>query len=158
MATQERCAELMRQLSALGAVSRGLKRALPHDRAAGSVAVLRMLAKYGRMRTVELSERLDIDVSVTSRHVAYLAERGWIERHPDPQDKRSRLLSLTSAGDEVLRDASDLIAETLADFLQDWTDDEVTQLSMLMARLRESFDDSRPRACGRPPVTHSPHP
>ena len=158
MATQERCAELMRQLSALGAVSRGLKRALPHDRAAGSVAVLRMLSKYGRMRTVELSERLDIDVSVTSRHVAYLAERGWIERHPDPQDRRSRLLSLTPAGDEVLRDASDLIAETLADFLQDWTDDEVTQLSTLMARLRESFDDSRPRACGRPPVTHSPHP
>ncbi|MEY9850107.1 MarR family winged helix-turn-helix transcriptional regulator [Streptacidiphilus sp. MAP5-3] len=150
MATREGCAELVRHLSALGAVSRGLGRALPQDCAPASVATLRMLRQYGRMRTGELSERLGVDVSVTSRHVACLAERGWIERRPDPQDKRSRLLSLTPAGEAVLGEASGLIAEALADYLQDWTDQEVTQLATLMARLRDSFDDCRPRPLSLP--------
>ncbi|MBF9072355.1 MarR family winged helix-turn-helix transcriptional regulator [Streptacidiphilus fuscans] len=150
MATRERCEDLVRTLSALGAVSRGLGRALPQECAPASVSTLRMLSQYGQMRTGELSERLGVDMSVTSRHVAYLAEQGWIERRPDPHDKRSRLLSLTPAGEAVLGEASSLIAEALADFLHDWADDEVTQLATLMARLRESFDDGRPRACPRP--------
>ncbi|AEW95335.1 MULTISPECIES: MarR family winged helix-turn-helix transcriptional regulator [Streptomycetaceae] len=146
MATQEQCAELVRHFSGLSAVSRGLGRALPPECPPASVAVLTLLARYGEMRTGRLSERLGVDMSVTSRHVAYLADRGWIDRHPDPQDKRSRLLRLTPLGEQALREASDRIAEALADFLRDWTDEDVSQLATLMARLRASFGDCRPRA------------
>ncbi|WP_269855279.1 MarR family winged helix-turn-helix transcriptional regulator [Streptomyces sp. RPT161] len=144
MVTRTRCADLVQHLSALTAVSRGLGRALPPDCPAASVAALRTLSRYGEMRISRLTELLDVDMSVTSRHVAHLAARGWLDRHPDPQDKRSRLLRLTPLGEQVLRVASDRIAEELADFLLDWTDDEVTQLTVLLARLRASFDDCRP--------------
>ncbi len=153
MAAREQCAELVRQLSALGVVSRGLGRALPPDRPPAAMAVLTLLGRFGEMRMGRLAERLGVDLSVTSRHVAYLAHRGWIDRHPDPQDKRSRLLRLTPQGEQVLREASDRIAEALADSLRDWTDEEVAQLAGLMARLRASFDGCRPPRAAH---THAP--
>ncbi|PWI41258.1 MarR family transcriptional regulator [Streptomyces sp. ICBB 8177] len=146
MATREQCAELVQQLGALGAVSRGVGRALPAECPQAAVIVLSLLARYGQMRASDLADRLDVDMSVTSRHVTYLAARGWIERHPDPQDRRSRLLRLTPLGEQVLRQASDRIAEVFAEFLGDWTDEEVGQLAALMARLRASFDGGGPRA------------
>jgi hypothetical protein len=72
--------ELARQLSAFGAVKRGLARNLPHECQAGSAAVLTLLHHHGEMRMSRLAELLAIDMSVTSRHVAHLAERGWIDR------------------------------------------------------------------------------
>ncbi|MFI9809810.1 MarR family winged helix-turn-helix transcriptional regulator [Streptomyces sp. NPDC052301] len=143
MAEQAQFEELARQLSAVGAVKRDMGRILPPDCPAGSAAVLTLLSRHGDMRMSKLAELLAVDMSVTSRHVAHVAARGWIERHPDPADKRSRILRLTPAGleqcDELSRRTTHLLAERLAD----WTDDEVGQLIRLMTRLRASFGDCR---------------
>ena len=113
--------ELARQLSAIGAVKRGLGRMLPHECPAGAAAVLTLLERHGEMRMSRLAELLAIDMSVTSRHVAHVAERGWIERSPDPGDKRSRILRLTPAGRKQLanelarwRDYSRIMTAALA--------------------------------------------
>ncbi|MER6528921.1 MarR family transcriptional regulator [Streptomyces sp. NPDC001508] len=143
MAEQAQFEELARQLSAVGAVKRDLARILPHDCPGGSAAVLTLLGRHGDMRMSKLAELLAVDMSVTSRHVAHVAERGWIERSPDPADKRSRILRLTPAGrsmtDELARRSTQLLAERLSD----WSDDEVAQLIRLMTRLRNSFGDCR---------------
>ncbi|MEU6577715.1 MarR family transcriptional regulator [Streptomyces sp. NPDC046805] len=143
MAGQAQFAELARQLSALGAVKRDLARILPHDCPAGSAAVLALLARHGDMRMSKLAELLAVDMSVTSRHVAHLVERGWIERSPDPADKRSRILRLTPDGEAMLDELSRRSTELLTERLSDWTDDEVGLLIGLMTRLRESFGDCR---------------
>ncbi|UXY28542.1 MarR family winged helix-turn-helix transcriptional regulator [Streptomyces sp. HUAS TT20] len=143
MAEQAQFEELARQLSAVGAVKRDLGRILPHDCPAGSAAVLTLLGGHGDMRMSKLAELLAVDMSVTSRHVAHVAERGWIERSPDPADKRSRILRLTPAGRATLVELSRRTAELLAERLSDWTDEEVTQLIRLMTRLRASFGDCR---------------
>ncbi|MFJ3306165.1 MarR family winged helix-turn-helix transcriptional regulator [Streptomyces sp. NPDC086549] len=143
MAEQTQFEELARQLSAFGAVKRDLGRILPHDCPAGSTAVLTLLGRYGDMRMSKLAELLSVDMSVTSRHVAHVAERGWIERSPDPADKRSRILRLTPAGQAMLGELSRRSTELLAERMSDWADDEVDQLIRLMARLRESFGDCR---------------
>ena len=67
--------ELARQLSAIGAVKRGLGRMLPHECPAGAAAVLTLLERHGEMRMSRLAELLAIDMSVTSRHVAHVAEQ-----------------------------------------------------------------------------------
>lgn len=95
MAARSQYEELARQLSAVGAVKRGLARTLPAECPGGSAAVLALLDQHGEMRISRLAELLAVDMSVTSRHVAHVAERGWIERSPDPADKRSRILRLT---------------------------------------------------------------
>jgi DNA-binding MarR family transcriptional regulator len=164
MPEQARYEELIRQFSAFGAVKREIGRMMPSECPSGSAAVLTLLGRYGDMRMSKLSELLAVDMSVTSRHVAHVAERGWIERSPDPADKRSRILRLTPAGQALLDQLSRRTCLMLAERLSDWSDDEVVQLTALMARLRASFDDTRShdtraydtRAHGpepRPPVT-----
>ncbi|MFF5024166.1 MarR family winged helix-turn-helix transcriptional regulator [Streptomyces collinus] len=143
MAGRAQYEELARQLSAVGAVKRDMGRILPPDCPTGSAAVLTLLGRHGDMRMSKLAELLSVDMSVTSRHVAHVAARGWIERHPDPADKRSRILRLTPAGLEQLDELSLRTTHLLAERLSDWTDDEVGQLIRLMTRLRDSFGDCR---------------
>ncbi|MFF0745695.1 MarR family winged helix-turn-helix transcriptional regulator [Streptomyces sp. NPDC004111] len=143
MAAQSQYEELARQLSAFGAVKRGLARILPLECPPASAAVLTLLDRNGEMRLSRLAELMAIDMSVTSRHVTHVAERGWIDRSPDPGDKRSRILRLTPDGKAVLDELSRHSTEFLADTLGDWSDDEVGQLNAMLARLRDSFGDCR---------------
>ncbi|MEU1598196.1 MarR family transcriptional regulator [Streptomyces sp. NPDC005708] len=140
MAARAQYEELARQLSAIGAVKRDMGRILPHHCSTGSAAVLTLLGSHGEMRMSKLAELLAVDMSVTSRHVAHVADRGWIERLPDPADKRSRILRLTAPGKVQLDELSRRAVELLAERLSDWSDDDVGRLIQLMGRLRESFD------------------
>ncbi|MDJ0463467.1 MarR family transcriptional regulator [Streptomyces sp. H27-C3] len=145
MAAQSQYAELARQLSAIGAVKRDLAKILPAHCPAGSAAVLTLLDRHGEMRMSRLAELLAVDMSVTSRHVAHVADRGWIDRAPDPGDRRSRILRLNPAGLALLEELSERYTATLAGALDDWSDDEVGQLNFMLARLRDSFGDCRAR-------------
>ncbi len=158
MAARRQYEELARQLSAIGAVKRGLGRVLPHECPAGSAAVLTLLDRHGEMRMSRLAELLAIDMSVTSRHVAHVAERGWIDRSPDPADKRSRILRLTPAGQDMLAELSERYMNALVHYLADWSDDEVDQLNTLLGRLRTSFGDCRPVSAARRHPPRRPHP
>jgi DNA-binding MarR family transcriptional regulator len=146
MAAQSQYAELARRLSAIGAVKRGIARILPFDCPSGTAAVLSLLDRHGGMRMSRLAELLAVDMSVTSRHVAHTAERGWIERTPDPSDKRSRILRLTPAGLDLLDELAQRTTDMFARNLNDWSDDEVGQLIVMLARLRDSFGDCRAHA------------
>ncbi|CAM5454163.1 MULTISPECIES: MarR family winged helix-turn-helix transcriptional regulator [Streptomyces] len=143
MAETAQYEELVRQFSAFGAVKREMGRTLPSDCPSGSAAVLTLLVRHGEMRMSKLAELLAVDMSVTSRHVAHVAERGWIERSPDPADKRSRIVRLTPSGEERVREMSHRTTRLLEERLSDWSDDDIASLIRLMARLRASFDDCR---------------
>jgi DNA-binding MarR family transcriptional regulator len=145
MAERSQYEELARQISAIGAVKRGMARGLPTDCPPASAAVLTILDKHGELRTSQLAELMAIDMSVTSRHVAHVADRGWIERRPDPQDGRSRLLRISESGERFLMELTAHAVEVLATHLDDWNDEDVAQLSTLLARLRSSFGDCRTR-------------
>lgn len=143
MAARSQYEELARHLSAIGSVKRELARGLPLDCPPASAGVLSLLKKYGELRTSKLAELLAIDMSVTSRHVAHVADRGWIERHPDPLDGRSRLLRLSDLGQQQLDVLSEHTTEALERHLGDWSDDDVEQLTALLQRLRSSFSCDR---------------
>ncbi|MEV4439057.1 MarR family winged helix-turn-helix transcriptional regulator [Streptomyces sp. NPDC049577] len=153
MAAHEQYEELARQLSAIGAVKRGLNRALPPQCPPAAAFTLSMLRRYGELRMSRIAELLDVDMSVTSRHVAYAAEHGWLDRKPDPLDKRSRLVTLTPEGEALLDEVSARCVDALAHCLRDWSDDDVGLLNGLLARLREGFGECRtPRAPERQPA------
>ncbi|MGW8378486.1 MarR family winged helix-turn-helix transcriptional regulator [Streptomyces sp. ODS28] len=139
MASRSQYEELGRHLSAIGSVKRELARGLPVDCPPASAGVLALLEKYGEMRTSQLAELLAIDMSVTSRHVAHVAERGWIEKHPDPLDGRSRLLRISEQGQRQLNLLSERTTEALERHLGDWSDEDVERLTSLLERLRSSF-------------------
>ncbi|HCA88293.1 MAG TPA: MarR family transcriptional regulator [Streptomyces sp.] len=146
MAQQSQYEELARHLSGIGVVKRDLSRILPPDCQAGSTAVLALLRHHGEMRMSRLAEILGTDISVTSRHVAHAVGRGWIDRQSDPLDGRSRLLRLSASGEVLLGEISDRYARTLADTLQDWSEEDIGRLNDLLHRLRTSFGDCRSRS------------
>lgn len=134
-----RHAELARQLTGIGAVKRDLARLLPADCPAGAAAVLTVLDRHGEMRLSRLAEFMAVDISVTSRHVTHVAERGWIEREPDPGDGRCRILRLTPAGHALLAEIAARSTRALERALADWSASDIDVLNTLLARLRSSF-------------------
>jgi DNA-binding MarR family transcriptional regulator len=60
------------------------------------------LEKRGPMRPGDLADRLSITAASMSRLVEALEEGGWVEREPDPEDRRAQLLSLSRHGRETL--------------------------------------------------------
>ncbi|MGW1762689.1 MarR family winged helix-turn-helix transcriptional regulator [Streptomyces sp. NPDC002073] len=131
--------ELARQLAGVGVVKRELARTLPADCPAGPAAVLALLGRHGEMRLSPLSTLLGVDLSVTSRHVAHVVERGWIERAADPGDGRCRILRLTPAGRELLAALGAGYSAALERALAGWPAEDVHVLNTLLARLRSSF-------------------
>ncbi|MDJ0384021.1 MarR family transcriptional regulator [Streptomyces sp. G-G2] len=131
--------ELARQLAGIGAVKRDLARTLPADCPPGAAAVLTVLDRHGEMRLSRLAELLAVDISVTSRHVAHVADRGWIVRESDPGDGRCRILRLTPAGRTVLLELGARYSAALESTLADWSAEDITVLTTLLARLRSSF-------------------
>ncbi len=65
------------------------------------VGVLRVL-RAGPRRITELAAEERVTQPAITLLVNRLAERGWVERVPDPTDRRAVLVSLTPAGEEVL--------------------------------------------------------
>lgn len=131
--------ELARQLSGIGAVKRDLARILPPDCPPGAAAVLTVLHRHGAMRLSRLAELMAVDISVTSRHVTHVAERGWIEREADPGDGRCRILRLTPAGRALLAELGARYTAALERALASWSDQDIDALNTLLARLRSSF-------------------
>ncbi|MFD3696632.1 MarR family winged helix-turn-helix transcriptional regulator [Streptomyces sp. NPDC058646] len=137
--TAGRYEELARQLTGIGAVKRDLARILPPECPPGAAAVLTVLDRHGEMRLSRLAAFMGVDISVTSRHVAHVADRGWIERRADPGDGRCRILRLTPAGDALLAELGARYTEALERALGDWSPQDVDVLNTLLARLRSSF-------------------
>jgi DNA-binding MarR family transcriptional regulator len=67
-------------------------------------ALLRYLAAVDGALQRELSERLGYDPSAIVSLVDDLQRLGLAERQPAPGDRRSRIVALTEAGRDVLRD------------------------------------------------------
>ncbi|MFE6645290.1 MarR family winged helix-turn-helix transcriptional regulator [Nocardioides sp. NPDC057772] len=140
--------DLMHRLSEVWAVKKTLTRNLPPDLPAGSASVLGLLSRHGEMTISELTDLLAIDISVTSRHVSYLADHGWLDRSPNPADGRSRLLRLTDSGHDLLTGFADQSTELLAERLGGWSDEDVHELIRLMHKLHDSL------VCPAHPLTH----
>ena len=62
---------------------------------------LAVLRRGGPQRLGELAEHLRIAPRSATEVVDALAERGLVERRPDPADRRATLVALTAHGEEV---------------------------------------------------------
>jgi DNA-binding MarR family transcriptional regulator len=75
-----------------------------------------------------------------------LEDRGLIERHRDPDDRRRHLVNLTSDGKRTLRRLRTLAGEIEDAFFAGLDDDERATLHALLRRLAEQHEPRCPRA------------
>jgi DNA-binding MarR family transcriptional regulator len=101
--------------------------------------VLYTLKSQGPMRLGDLAEAMRLDASTVSRHVQQLADRGLIERDPDPEDGRARIIAISDAGREGLRCTFDLRRTVITQAMADWTEAERERLRDDLVRLTGSL-------------------
>jgi len=83
------------------------------------------------------------------RQIDRMQEAGWIERRPDPTDRRARRLFLTEKARPVLGRIWDVASETQDQTLAALSPDESDQLIDLLRRVHGSLADrSLPRSRG----------
>ena len=106
-------------------------------------AVLLKLERYEGLNQSDLAEYLDIQPITLTRLVDRLCDSGMIERRPDPNDRRAKLLFLTPAARPLLETISAQV-EVLADEILAGTDPQavdaaVSQLGIARENLKQAI-------------------
>src|SRR5690606_19372610 len=94
---------------------------------------------------VDLAYEMGRDHSTISRQVAKLEALGVVERLPDPNDQRVRLVRPSEAGRAMLTRFSKVRQELMDRHFADWTPEELDELVRLLRKMRGSL---RGRATG----------
>lgn len=90
----------------------------------------------GGSRLTELAARAQITKQSMGYLVDYLERCGYVERRPDPSDRRATLISLTERGWEQVRAALSIIAAIEAEWAGELGDQRMEQLREGLTQLR----------------------
>lgn len=104
-----------------------------------SYALLLLIQDAGPLRGMDLAERTGLDKSTISRQLASLVELGLLERVPDPDDRRARLLQLSEEGQQRLAYARAVRSKHLRKRFADWPTHDLRELARLLSRLNDFF-------------------
>src|SRR5436305_11748425 len=91
----------------------------------------------GGSRLTELAERAQITKQSMGYLVDYLEQRGYLERRPDPSDRRAVLISLTDRGWEQVRAALKIIGTIEEELGSRLGEPRMQQLRELLGDLRQ---------------------
>ena len=89
----------------------------------------------------ELARDIAMDKGATTRLVDTLAEKGWLERHRDPDDRRIISLSLTADGEEVAKRCRIKVIDCWNEWLKDWKKQDIADLVRLLQQLRDTLNE-----------------
>lgn len=89
----------------------------------------------GGSRLSELAERAQLTKQSMGYLVDYLERRGYLERRPDPGDRRAVLVCLTERGWEEVREALRIIASIEAEWAERLGERGIAELRRLLTEL-----------------------
>ena len=86
-----------------------------------------------------LAERAEMTKQAMGELVAYLEERGYVDRVPDPSDRRAKLVRPTAKGREVYAIVRELIPELEQRLVETIGATRVRQLRRDLQTIQETF-------------------
>jgi DNA-binding MarR family transcriptional regulator len=107
-----------------------------------TVAQMKIVQRIGPegTRLTELAEQAQVTKQTAGFLVDQLEKAGWVERVPDPSDKRARLVRIAARGKEALPVAAAAVAEVEAEWTAHLGKQRMTQLRNILNELREITD------------------
>ena len=99
--------------------------------------LLATLEEFGPASQAALGRRSGIHLSDMVATINELADRGLVERAPDPSDGRRNIISLTAAGKRQLRRLEKRLAETQDELLAPLSPEERRRLIELLSKLSD---------------------
>jgi DNA-binding MarR family transcriptional regulator len=100
------------------------------------------LMENGAMRLSELARRTETDPGILTRQVNALEKQGFVERRPDPTDRRAALVQMSPKGRRVALRLREVQDEVLGGQLAGWTAADLERAAGLMEQL---IRDVRPK-------------
>ena len=99
----------------------------------------------GGARATDLAEQAHLTKQYVGTLVAYLEERGYVARVPDPSDGRASLIQLTRRGREAGAAARESLRRLEAEWAAALGGDDLEQLRALLRRLVALVEGGRNR-------------
>jgi DNA-binding MarR family transcriptional regulator len=101
----------------------------PYGIGRGEYRVLFALCNEEGVSQTTLADEHHLDKGVIARVVRRLEEKGYVERRPDPEDRRRKLLYLTDEAEELRSEVGDLKATVDAEIAQGLSEEEAGTLT-----------------------------
>ncbi len=108
--------------------------------------VIAVLGESGPLSTQGVIERTQMDRVRVSRAVIRLADKGLIDRQPQPNDQRAQVLELSPRGLAIYRDIVPLAFSLQAELVQLLTPHEGEMLDRLLTKLQAGASRLEERA------------
>jgi DNA-binding MarR family transcriptional regulator len=118
---------------------------------------LRTLDQLGPATSRALADALHLDSSTIARQVGPLTRSGLLQRHSDPADRRSAILTLTDEGRKVMRRVKQNRRHRFQEITQSWTATDIGRLSQSLTLLNDSLGAEATRR-EKPRAGSDPHP
>jgi DNA-binding MarR family transcriptional regulator len=109
-----------------------------HIDRAGYLA-LRTIEDLGPLSTKALATALNLDASTVTRQVAALEAGGFVDRRPDPNDRRSSSILLTADGREMMAGVEQERRQGIEALVDAWPDSEKAVLGRVLHKLNTSL-------------------
>lgn len=97
--------------------------------------ILAALHEFGVASQIELARRCAMDRSDVVAAINELAERGHVERTPDPDDRRRNLVTITKMGEWQLQNLDEALDAVQLELLAPLSTQESTALFRMLRRM-----------------------
>jgi DNA-binding MarR family transcriptional regulator len=117
----------------------------PHDMTMSQGWVLVHLVRENGLRQADIADRMDVATVTVSKFIDRLEARGYVERRPDPEDRRSNRVYATEKAREIVK-----IMTRTVDDLDELSycgipDEEVQTALRVLRRVKDNLKDALSR-------------
>lgn len=105
---------------------------------------LTVLERHPDLTSAQLARNSFVTAQTMADMVVILSERGLIDRHRDPADRRRLVLALTAQGRKLLKAYRDKVAELEAEMVTPLTAHQAAQLRASLSACRVALADHSP--------------
>jgi len=104
--------------------------------------VMMFLRRHEGARQTELAALLEVENVTLGRHIDRLEESGWVERRPDPSDRRAWRLFLDENSQPILDKLAVVLIETRETALSGFNNEERDELIETLIRIKSNLVDA----------------
>lgn len=103
------------------------------------VRVIKIISKQSPCTAMDVVNFLNRDKAQVTRLIKTLIEEGFIEKRPNPEDKRSQCLLTTEKGNEVLSKIKAVDAEIFQKMTLNASEEELEAFQLVAGKLAENL-------------------
>ena len=107
-----------------------------------NIRVMKIITKKSPCTAIDIAHFLNRDKAQVTRLVNALINQELVKKSPNPEDKRSQLLVLTSKGEEIMTKVSNIDREMLQRMTKGMNEDELEQFSQIASKMAQNLENN----------------